>query len=49
MTVPADAPTSPIGEHRYRIVSVDDHLIEPPDLFEGRMPTALAGRAPRVV
>ncbi len=34
---------------RYTIVSVDDHLIEPPDLFEGRMPTALADRAPRVV
>jgi predicted TIM-barrel fold metal-dependent hydrolase len=33
---------------RYRIVSVDDHLIEPPDLFEGRMPAALADRAPRV-
>ena len=36
-------------EIRYRIVSVDDHLIEPPDLFEGRMPAALADRAPRVV
>lgn len=34
---------------RYRIVSVDDHLIEPPDLFEGRMPAALADRAPRIV
>jgi predicted TIM-barrel fold metal-dependent hydrolase len=34
---------------RYRIVSVDDHLIEPPDLFEGRMPAALADRAPKVV
>jgi predicted TIM-barrel fold metal-dependent hydrolase len=33
----------------YRIVSVDDHLIEPPDLFEGRMPAALVERAPRVV
>ena len=33
----------------YRIVSVDDHLIEPPDLFEGRMPAALAERAPTVV
>ena len=31
------------------IVSVDDHLIEPPDLFEGRMPAALAERAPKVV
>ena len=34
---------------RYRIVSVDDHLIEPPDLFEGRMPAALASRAPAIV
>ncbi|MHB1784604.1 MAG: amidohydrolase family protein [Acidimicrobiales bacterium] len=31
------------------IISVDDHLIEPPDLFEGRMPQALAEGAPRVV
>jgi predicted TIM-barrel fold metal-dependent hydrolase len=34
---------------RYTIVSVDDHLIEPPDLFEGRMPAALVERAPKVV
>jgi len=33
----------------YTIVSVDDHLIEPPDLFEGRLPSALQERAPRVV
>lgn len=31
------------------IISVDDHLIEPPDLFEGRLPSALQERAPRVV
>jgi predicted TIM-barrel fold metal-dependent hydrolase len=31
------------------IISVDDHLIEPPDLFVGRVPAALADRAPRVV
>jgi predicted TIM-barrel fold metal-dependent hydrolase len=30
------------------IVSVDDHLVEPADLFEGRMPSALADRAPRI-
>ena len=35
--------------HRYRIVSADDHLIEPPDLFEGRVPAALADRAPAIV
>ncbi len=33
----------------YKVVSVDDHLIEPPDLFEGRLPTALQERAPKVV
>jgi predicted TIM-barrel fold metal-dependent hydrolase len=30
------------------IVSVDDHLVEPPNLFEGRLPSALAGAGPRV-
>ncbi|HLI25095.1 MAG TPA: amidohydrolase family protein [Acidimicrobiales bacterium] len=37
------------GARPATIISVDDHLIEPPDLFEGRMPAALAPRAPRVV
>ncbi len=31
------------------LISVDDHVIEPPDLFEGRLPAALADRAPKVV
>ncbi len=31
------------------IISVDDHLIEPAHLFTGRVPAALADRAPRVV
>ena len=30
------------------IVSVDDHLVEPPDLFEGRVPAALVDAAPRI-
>jgi predicted TIM-barrel fold metal-dependent hydrolase len=34
---------------RYKVVSVDDHLIEPPDLFEGRLPAALQDRAPKIV
>jgi predicted TIM-barrel fold metal-dependent hydrolase len=33
----------------YKVISVDDHLIEPPDLFEGRLPAALQERAPKVV
>ena len=32
----------------YKLISVDDHLIEPRDMFDGRMPAALADRAPRV-
>ena len=31
------------------VISVDDHLIEPPDLFEGRMPRHLVERAPTLV
>jgi predicted TIM-barrel fold metal-dependent hydrolase len=31
------------------IISVDDHLIEPPDLFADRLPAALAEGAPHVI
>ena len=31
------------------LISVDDHLVEPPDMFEGRLPAKFADRAPRVV
>ncbi|MDP1795436.1 MAG: amidohydrolase family protein [Acidimicrobiales bacterium] len=31
------------------VISVDDHLVEPPGMFEGRLPAALQERAPRVV
>jgi len=34
---------------RYPVISVDDHLIEPPDLFVGRIPVPLAADAPRIV
>ena len=33
----------------YTIISVDDHLIEPAHLFEGRMPAHLQDAAPKVV
>lgn len=36
-------------ERTYTIISVDDHLIEPRHLFEGRLPGHLQDRAPRVV
>ncbi|MFN8025490.1 MAG: amidohydrolase family protein [Acidimicrobiia bacterium] len=29
-------------------ISVDDHVVEPPDMFEGRMPSKYADLAPRV-
>ncbi|HMQ24642.1 MAG TPA: amidohydrolase family protein [Acidimicrobiales bacterium] len=31
------------------LVSVDDHVVEPPDLFEGRLPAAYVDLAPRVI
>jgi predicted TIM-barrel fold metal-dependent hydrolase len=33
----------------YTIISVDDHLVEPPEMFEGRLPARLQSGAPRVV
>jgi len=36
------------GPIHYTVISVDDHLVEPPDLFEGRLPAGLADRAPHV-
>jgi predicted TIM-barrel fold metal-dependent hydrolase len=34
---------------RYTIISVDDHLVEPPEMFEGRLPAAFQPRAPKVI
>jgi len=34
---------------RYTVISVDDHLVEPPDMFEGRLPRRYQDLAPRVV
>jgi predicted TIM-barrel fold metal-dependent hydrolase len=34
---------------RYTIVSVDDHLVEPPNMFEGRLPARFQSEAPRIV
>ena len=36
-------------EIRYTIVSVDDHLVEPPGMFDGRLPAHLQDQAPRVI
>jgi predicted TIM-barrel fold metal-dependent hydrolase len=37
------------ADREYTIISVDDHIVEPPNAFEGRFPAKLADRAPRVV
>jgi len=31
------------------LVSVDDHVVEPPDMFDGRVPAKWKGREPRIV
>src|ERR1700741_177728 len=31
------------------VISVDDHVIEPPDMFHGRLPSTVADRAPTIV
>ena len=35
-------------EVKYTVISVDDHVVEPPDTFEGRLPARLQDRAPKV-
>lgn len=34
---------------KYTVISVDDHLVEPPDMFEGRLAAKFIDRAPRIV
>jgi predicted TIM-barrel fold metal-dependent hydrolase len=34
---------------KYTVISVDDHIVEPPHTFEGRMPKHLEERAPHIV
>ena len=36
-------------EAKLTIISTDDHVVEPPHMWEGRFPTKLAELAPRVV
>ena len=49
---PVTRPLLPDPEPRpvkYTFISVDDHLVEPPHTFEGRLPRKLQDRAPRVI
>ena len=34
--------------HRYRLISADSHVNEPPDLWVGRVPASMRDRAPRI-
>ena len=47
----ADAllPDPPAEDVRYTVISVDDHLVEPPWMFDGRLPAGLQGGAPKLV
>jgi predicted TIM-barrel fold metal-dependent hydrolase len=42
-------PTPERRPRRYTVISVDDHIVEPPDTFTGRVPSRLEERAPHVV
>jgi predicted TIM-barrel fold metal-dependent hydrolase len=42
-------PEPPPRPRTLAIVSVDDHLVEPPDLFQGRMPKKFEDAGPRVI
>ena len=49
---PATKPLLPDPEPRevnYTLFSVDDHLMEPPHTFEGRLPSRFEDDAPRVI
>jgi predicted TIM-barrel fold metal-dependent hydrolase len=42
-------PDPPRAERHLVLISTDDHLVEPPQMFEGRLPRKFEGSAPRVV
>ena len=42
-------PEPPRAERKYTVISADDHIVEPPHVFEGRVPLKYAERAPRVI
>jgi predicted TIM-barrel fold metal-dependent hydrolase len=42
-------PDPPRAKRFFPMISVDDHIVEPPHAFEGRLPKHLADRAPKIV
>jgi predicted TIM-barrel fold metal-dependent hydrolase len=50
LTYPSAVSANPDRRDRYlTLISVDDHLVEPPHLFEGRLPAKYGDRAPKVI
>ena len=47
--MPDNEPRTTVNPDDLIIISVDDHVVEPPDMFEGRLPSKYADRAPRVI
>ena len=37
------------ASNHYEVISADSHVVEPPDIFDARLPSALRDRAPRLV
>ncbi len=42
-------PEPPRAPRKYTVISADDHIVEPPDTFTGRVPARFTDRAPRIV
>jgi predicted TIM-barrel fold metal-dependent hydrolase len=42
-------PEPPRADRKYTVISADDHIVEPPHVFEGRVAKKFADRAPRVI
>ena len=42
-------PEPELSPIHYTLISVDDHLVEPPNMFDGRLPKALQPQAPRLI
>jgi predicted TIM-barrel fold metal-dependent hydrolase len=42
-------PEPPRADRKYTVISADDHIVEPPHVFKGRVERKFADRAPRVI
>ncbi|HEY2565202.1 MAG TPA: amidohydrolase family protein [Acidimicrobiales bacterium] len=42
-------PEPPRADRKYTVISADDHIVEPPHVFEGRVEKKFADRVPRVI